>query len=77
MVANHKGENEMRRKVEQCVCDVCHKTINEEETPVRERGEWVFETEVGDLCPSCARAWANLKQSFIEKMRIENKENII
>ena len=56
-------------------CDACHKTFcahNEMDEAIG----WAEKTEVGDLCPSCSNAWENYKQSFIEKMRIENKESL-
>ena len=51
-------------------CDACRKVdcISEDENIKA----WMLGTEVGDLCPSCARAWENYKQSFKEKMRIDN-----
>ena len=29
-----------------------------------------------DLCPSCSRAWDNYKQSFLERMRKDNRADL-
>lgn len=60
--------------VTQYKCDACRKSVcvsDSDNVP-----SWTTKTEVGDLCPSCSRSWENYKQSFIEKMRIENKEDL-
>ena len=56
-------------------CDACKKEEN-----VKIGGElqtWTRNTEVGDLCPACKRAWDELKESFIIRMRKENGENLV
>lgn len=51
--------------VKRYVCDSCNKQICV--SPDETAKEWVS-SEVGDLCPSCARAWVNYKESFKERM---------
>lgn len=60
--------------VKRYVCDACKKVDCVGENAEAEG--WVLGTEVGDLCPSCSRAWGNFKQSFLEKMRIDNGKDI-
>ena len=38
---------------------------------------WTVGTEIGDLCPTCSYAWENYKKSFVEKMRLDNKEALV
>ena len=56
------------------ICDSCKKQECVDPEGVAEG--WVT-TEVGDLCPSCARAWDNFKESFIERMRKDNGESLL
>lgn len=65
----------MVKHVNQYCCDLCRKKVNEED--IKDLTKWTLGTEVGDLCPSCSTAWANFKQSFIEKTRMENGEKIL
>lgn len=60
--------------VKRYICDACKKTVCVGEDEILPDWE---KTEMGDLCPSCKRAWDNYKQSFVEKMRIDNKESVI
>ena len=61
--------------VTQYQCDACKKSMcMSEENP--NVPSWTVKTEIGDLCPSCSKAWENYKQSFIEKMRIDAKEDL-
>ena len=60
--------------VKRYICDSCKKQVcvgTEEEVLGWEQ------TEVGDLCPVCARSWAELKSSFIVRMRKENGEALV
>ena len=63
--------------VTQYQCDACKKSVCMTDTENGNIPSWTVKTEIGDLCPSCSKAWENYKQSFIEKMRIENKEALI
>ena len=61
--------------VKRYICDACKRTVcvtESENVP-----SWTVKSEIGDLCPSCSNAWENYKKSFIERMRLENKENVI
>ena len=60
--------------VKRYICDACHREscVGQNE----ENKEWV-KTPDWDLCPSCARAWENYKQSFVDQMRKVNKENVV
>ena len=56
-------------------CDACKKTVcvtESENVP-----SWTTSTEIGDLCPTCSNAWENFKKSFVERMRMENKEDLL
>ena len=58
--------------VKRYVCDACRKEVcvkDSDNVP-----SWTTSTEIGDLCPSCSNAWENYKKSFVERMRLENKE---
>lgn len=65
----------MVANVKQYVCDLCKKQVTEDQIKADEK--WALNTEVGDLCPRCARSWEGFKQSFIEKMAIENGGNVV
>ena len=71
----------MIKVVTLCKCDACKKEVPIDICPDEDEpklpGGWIKETEIGDLCPSCAEAWKNYKKSFIEKMRMDKKEDII
>lgn len=56
-------------------CDACKKQACV--TDSKQCPSWTVSTEVGDLCPTCLSAWESWKSSFIERMRKENKENVI
>jgi hypothetical protein len=60
--------------VKRYICDACNRQecVGEHE----ESSDWTH-TEVGDLCPSCARAWEGYKKSFIDRMRKDNGENLV
>lgn len=58
------------------ICDACKKQVEIDRETKEYPEKWIKGCEIGDLCPSCANAWKNYKQSFIEKMRIENKEGL-
>ena len=60
--------------VKRYVCDSCNK--EECVDPESTAKDWV-KVEVGDLCPSCARAWDNYKESFIERMRKDSKKRLV
>ena len=64
----------MVQKVKRYSCDACRKVdcVSEEQI----LHEWKIGTEIGDLCPSCSRAWENYKSSFLEKMRMDNGADI-
>ena len=64
----------MQDIVRRYICDACFKEECVNEGAVKE--DWV-KTEIGDLCPVCARAWDNYKKSFVEKMRKDNGESLI
>ena len=50
-------------------CDACQKsTFVKSEM---EAEQWRRNTEIGDLCPACARAWDGFKESFVQKMRLD------
>ncbi len=56
-------------------CDVCDKELcvtESENIP-----SWIVSTEVGDLCPSCANSWENLKKDFISRMHKENRKDLV
>ncbi|SFU32932.1 hypothetical protein [Butyrivibrio sp. INlla21] len=56
-------------------CDVCGKhecVANSENVP-----SWTIPSEVGDLCPSCARAWEEHKADFLIRMRKENGKDLV
>lgn len=60
--------------VKRYICDACGRescTGESDNIP-----SWTVKTEIGDLCPSCATAWENMKQSFVEKMRLANGKEI-
>ena len=71
----------MKEVVKLIRCDACMKEIHVSSDPEIAKDEipddWSFETEIGDLCPACTRAWENYKKSFIEKMRINVKEDLV
>lgn len=56
-------------------CDICgaSKSISSSENVPR----WTVPSEVGDLCPSCARSWLEHKQSFIIRMKKENGKDLV
>ena len=56
-------------------CNACKKVSYTD--PDKEIEGWIPGTEVGDLCPACARSWETFKQSFIERMRLESGEVVI
>jgi hypothetical protein len=56
-------------------CDACRNAVSSDMEKVKQT--WAINTEVGDLCPRCSRIWEEFKQSFIEKMRLDNNEDII
>lgn len=60
--------------VKRYICDACQREecVGEDE----QISSWV-KTEDWDLCPSCARAWADHKDSFIKQMRKANNKSII
>lgn len=60
--------------VKRYICDACNHQVCVGEA--EDISDWVT-TEVGDLCPSCARSWENYKKSFVEQMRKVNKENLV
>ena len=66
----------MIKNVDLVTCDACKKSItlgSEEKLP----DGWIHDSGCNwDLCPSCAVAWKTLKQSFIEKMRMNNLEDL-
>lgn len=48
-------------------CDVCGDELcvkDDDNIP-----KWTIQTEVGDLCPDCSKAWDECKRAFIERMR--------
>ena len=55
--------------VKRYICDACGKEFCID--PEHDIEGWTS-SEVGDLCPSCSRAWDNYKESFIERMRKDN-----
>ncbi len=55
-------------------CDACRAVEHSQTDEIIDN--WALNTEIGDLCPSCAKAWDTYKKSFIEKMRIDKKENL-
>lgn len=59
--------------VKRYICDSCMKQECVE--PDAEAEGWIH-TEVGDLCPSCARAWDNFKTSFVDRMRKDNGQDL-
>lgn len=65
----------MIKQTKLCVCDACggEENIDIDGSPVTIG--WTH-TEIGDLCRSCSSAWENYKESFIQKMRMDNKNPI-
>lgn len=74
MSAKIEGENIMVGVVKRYICDACKKEVCVEEGT--DLPEW-SRTEIGDLCPSCFRAWENYKQTFVDQMRKVNNEKLI
>ena len=60
--------------VKRYVCDVCKKQLCVDVEV--DAFEWE-KTDIGDLCPACARAWKDYKESFLIKMRKESGESLI
>lgn len=67
----------MIKAVNLITCDACKKKIELDSDNKIIPDGWTNSGDLGDLCPSCSTAWNNLKQSFIEKMRMNSKESII
>ncbi len=65
----------MVEEVRLITCDACRKSVKLEDPKYPDN--WLINTEIGDLCPSCSNAWSNYKRSFVEKMRLESKEAVI
>ena len=51
-------------------CDACKKVDCTDIDKALDN--WHLNTEVGDLCPTCARSWESYKKSFIDKMRLDS-----
>ena len=64
----------MQDIVKRYICDACRR--EECVSKDSEKEDWI-KTEIGDLCPSCARAWENYKSSFVEQMRKEHGEDVV
>ena len=62
----------------QVTCDACKRKefVGENEDRNVKLKDW-HHSEIGDLCPSCDRAWDNYKSSFIEQMRKEHGESVV
>ncbi len=61
--------------VKRYTCDACGESVcvaDDKNVP-----SWTVNTEIGDLCPSCASAWESWKSSFVERMRKENGGNLV
>jgi hypothetical protein len=65
----------MIKVVKRYECNACKKV--ETCGPEEILEGWSPDTEVGDLCPSCARSWESYKKSFIDKMRIDNGAELV
>lgn len=57
-------------------CDVCgsNMCVNAE---AEDTLSWTTNTEVGDLCPDCLKAWDETKESFITRMKKENGKDLV
>ena len=53
-------------------CDACKK--EDSAKPGEALPNWTVGSEVGDLCPTCTRAWTEMKNSFLVRMRKDNGE---
>lgn len=57
-------------------CDVCGKVAFVSEETEDPSEEWMFDTEVGDLCPLCRLQWNDWKTTFVTKIRKETKGDL-
>lgn len=62
--------------VRRYICDVCESSFCVD-TSADESLAWTVKTEVGDLCPDCERAWEELKESFITRMKKEHRKDLV